>query len=171
MTRRFRLLAALILITSVGLTWPSAVAAQRHAPVGRWRWRMAADEVLPSRERIRTVATGRTTTTGYSYQPYYRPYTYSQLLPVLLFPVPTRRGTTARSIRAWDSGSDLGLAGPVAIGAATAGMGIRTPLAIRIRIPIHINTAIRTRLRTAIRRPTTATVPRARQRCRCPRSR
>lgn len=75
MTRPFRILAALILVTSVGLAWPLEVAAQRRGPATR------------GGGSSRGVAVPRTYSTPYhgsgTYRPYYNsryyyPYSYSR---------------------------------------------------------------------------------------------
>ena len=135
MTRQVRLLAALILVTAVGLLWPAEIAAQRRPPAGGGGARTGhavprtyhsgggyhsvagitrAGTTPPGRTIARTT-TGRTTTRG-SY-----PYYYAA--------VPTR------PISASALELDSGLAGDRS--ARRTGMGI----------PIHIPTAMRRRTR------------------------
>ena len=131
MTRQFRLLAALILVTAIGMMWPAETAAPAPAPGGRRRrahracgpedvslgWWVSLVKTTPPGRTIAPTTTGRITTRV-------TPYTVSYT---------TRR--TTRPISASALELDSGLAGDRS--AQRTGMGI----------PIHIPTAMRRRTR------------------------
>ena len=136
MTRQVRLLAALILVTAVGLLWPAEIAAQRRPPAGGGGAR-TGHAVPRTYHSGGGYHSGGYHSSGSYYRPsyyrpyYYRPYYYSRYCPYYY-----AAGTT-RPISASALELDSGLAGDRS--ARRTGMGI----------PIHIPTAMRRRTRYA----------------------